>query len=101
LPDFISRLAPTAENRWVGTNRGGFSNPEYDRLIEQFSTTLDRSQRGQLVADAMRVFTSDVAMISLYHNPGVVAFTSALKGPIVTSPETSRVWNVQQWEFRG
>src|SRR5688572_17285488 len=28
-------------NRWTGDNRGGWSNPEYDRLYDSFTSSLD------------------------------------------------------------
>lgn len=100
LANFTSNQIPTLENRWNGSNRGGYFNPEYDRLVAVFTTNLDRSQRGQLAAQVARVFTEDVGSISLYYNPGIVAHVAALTGPQAVSPETSRVWNVHEWEFR-
>src|SRR5439155_11516173 len=35
----------TPANRWMGTNYGGYSNPEYDRLFAQAMNTLDLGPR--------------------------------------------------------
>ena len=35
----------TAQNRWRGGNRGGWSNAEYDRLAQTFNRTLGRPER--------------------------------------------------------
>src|SRR2546423_15697478 len=43
-----STQAPTANNLWAGLNRGGWSSPDYDRLLVSFNSTLDRSSRASL-----------------------------------------------------
>jgi peptide/nickel transport system substrate-binding protein len=98
--NFTSPRIPNADNRWVGNNRGGWSNPDYDRLAEQFNVALDRSERGRLVAQMIRFFNDDVAALSLYYNPGMVAFTSAIEGPRLSAPEPLRTWNIQEWRWK-
>lgn len=100
LARFTTARAPTPDNRWTGSNRGGFSLPEFDRLTDAFDTAVDRSERGRLVAEMVRVFTDQVGAISLYFNPGILAHVAALKGPEAASPEAQRTWNVHQWEWR-
>src|SRR5439155_6692953 len=57
---------PRPENRWVGNNRGGWSNPEFDRLSDTFSATLDQSQRVQLIAQMIRIYNEELPSIPLY-----------------------------------
>ncbi len=97
---FNSRAIPTADNRWVGQNRGGWSNPEYDRLEALFNDALDRTERGRLVGQLVRIFSDDAATISLYFNPGIVAFSNEIEGPVLTDPETIRTWNIQRWRWK-
>src|SRR5207245_9461869 len=47
IDDFHSRDIARPETRWTGSNRYGFVNRDYDRLLEALETTLDRSQRIQ------------------------------------------------------
>jgi ABC-type transport system substrate-binding protein len=84
----------------VGQNRGGWSNAEYDRLEAAFNDSLDRVARGRLVGQMVRIFTEDVAAISLYFNPGIVAFSNQVEGPVPTDPETIRTWNIQRWRWK-
>jgi peptide/nickel transport system substrate-binding protein len=100
LADHISTEIPRPENRWSGSNRGGWSNPEFDRLAETFNTTLDRGERVHLLVGMARVFSEDAAVISLYFNPTVTAFVSGLTGPRPVVPTSDVAWDVQQWEFR-
>src|SRR5207253_813326 len=45
LLTYLSTRIPGPENRWVGSNFGGWGDPEYDLLAKNFTTTLDRGQR--------------------------------------------------------
>ncbi len=99
LVRFVSSEAPSAANRWIGQNRGGYSQPGFDRLAEALNAELDRSQRGRHVAELVRTLTDQVGAISLYFNPGILAHVSALRGPEVAAPGAARTWNVHEWEW--
>lgn len=92
---------PRAENRWRGGNRGGWSNPDYDRLVEVFNTTLDQGERVRLVAQMARTFTEDLPAISLFFRTQPWAYVAALRGlPSAVAPEANVAWNVHEWEFQ-
>ena len=91
---------PSPANRWRGTNRGGWTNQPYDRLVDAFNTTLDRAQRQQQVAEMARHFTEDLPAISLFFRTQPWAHTAALRGVEVAAPETNMAWNVHEWQFR-
>jgi len=97
---FISARIANPDNRWVGGNRSGWSNPEYDRLFASYTSTLDRPQRVQQMIRMVQIFTEDAAAIPLYFNPGIVAHIAALKGPHPFGPEADVSWNVHEWEWR-
>ncbi len=42
-------LAPTAENRFVGSNYARYLNPEFDTLIDRFLSTVPRPERIELL----------------------------------------------------
>jgi peptide/nickel transport system substrate-binding protein len=96
LANLASSGIPRAENRWTGSNRGAWSNPEYDRLFEAFNTTLDRRERNRQVIDMMRIFTAELGAFSLYFQPAIAAHVAALRGPELSGAG----WDVQLWEFR-
>lgn len=99
LVRFVRSEIPTPANRWIGQNRGGYANPEFDRLAEVFNAELNRSARGPEVAELVRVMTDQVGALSLYFNPGILAHVSAIRGPEVAAPGAARDWNVQDWEW--
>lgn len=60
--------SPDRELGLGGFNRGRYSNPAVDRLIQEASTTLDNSRRAALQQRAMEAAMADVAVIPLYAN---------------------------------
>jgi peptide/nickel transport system substrate-binding protein len=99
LLNLTTSSIPTAENRWSGSNRGGWSNPEYDRLAEAFAATLDRGERTQHVITMMRLFSEDLPGLFLYYNEQVVAHAAALRGPQPIAPTSALTWNAHEWDL--
>jgi len=91
---------PTPENGWRGGSQISWTNTEYTRLVGQFSSTLERAERGDLMTQLARVFSEDLAVISLHFPPIVLAAAASLTGPKEGAPETNVFWNIQQWELR-
>lgn len=91
---------PRAETRWTGGNRGGWSNLEYDRLVAAFTTTLERSERIQQVAQLTKIFSEDVAAVSLFHTTQVTAHVAGLRGPRVVASTALMSWDIQEWQFQ-
>jgi len=91
---------PRVENRWNGTNRGSWTNAEYDRLVDAYNTTLDRSMQIQQIARMAAIFSDELPAIAINFNPGITAHVAALTGPQVVAPDTSPTWNVHEWELK-
>jgi peptide/nickel transport system substrate-binding protein len=98
--DFISQEIPRAENRWTGGNRGGWSDPEYDRLAVTLTTTLARSERGAILAQMMKRWTEELPAIPMNFSTSVWAWGKDLQGPADTAAGSAVAWNISQWEFR-
>lgn len=60
LDDLNSESISRPETRWIGQNRGGWSNPAYDRAVDTFLTALDPRGQAQSVVDAVKVLTEDL-----------------------------------------
>ncbi len=100
LPNLGTAGTPRPENRWNGTNRSSWSNAEYDRLVDAFNTTLDRTERIHQIAQMVHIFSDELPAIAINFNPGITAYVAALHGPQVASPDSSTTWNVHTWELR-
>jgi peptide/nickel transport system substrate-binding protein len=99
LAEHTTDLIPSAANRWAGYNRGGWSNPEFDRVAQRFNASLARNERTQLLVQMARIFSEDAAVIALYFNPTTTAFVSTLKGPKPAVPEGTMSWDIYDWEW--
>lgn len=100
LRNFTTSNVSSAANRWIGQNRGGWTNAEYDRLVEGAFTTLDREERIRSIVQATRIISEEAAVIPLYYTPSVLSYVSGLKGVSVRSLNVDPEWNVYEWEFR-
>jgi peptide/nickel transport system substrate-binding protein len=96
LVKFRTDYIASAQKSWTGSNRGGYSDPEYDRLALLADKTLDRNEREQFVVQMMKVVSETVGGLPLYYSTGVSAYAAGLYGPV---PGGS-MWNVQEWEWR-
>jgi len=100
MVNYTTGQIPRAENRWVGQNRGGWSNPEYDRIFEQYQTTFMREERIGHLAQAARILSEQLGVIPLYFNPGVLAYPATLRGVSVKAAEEEATWSMYEWELR-
>ncbi len=100
LVDYSTNGIPRPENRWVGSNRGGWSNADFDRLAAAVNATLDRNQRAQTFVQMSRIYSDELPVLPLYFQPSVTGFAMGLTGPTMVAPDTAINWNIHQWELR-
>ena len=99
LASLTSAAIGTPENRWIGANRGGWINPEFDRLAAAFAGAVSTPDRVGYIAEMARVFTTDVPSIPIQFDVRVHAFPSTLRGPQQAVEEASIPWNIHEWEL--
>jgi oligopeptide transport system substrate-binding protein len=63
-----------------GNNWAGWSNKEFDRLLDQAGNTADAAARLELFQKAEGILLEDAPIIPLYHRPQVYARSSAIRG---------------------
>lgn len=100
LPNYTAIKIPGAETRWSGNNRGGWANPDYDRLADAFATSLDREERSGIAVEMLRFLSEQLPIIPLYYNLDVAAHVAALHAPRLVAPNGSIGWNMHEWELR-
>ncbi len=89
----------TESNRWGGVNRGGWVNPEYDRLIDLYSNSLDRAERNRGALDGLKIVSNELPVLALYYLSLASAYTSALTGPNPGYASDTAWDNISQWEW--
>jgi peptide/nickel transport system substrate-binding protein len=92
----------TEANRWTGSNRAGYSNPDFDRVYETFRRTLDRAEAGRIAVQALKLLSDELPGYVVYESPALLAHASTLRGvefDFPGPPETTFAWNLHAWEF--
>lgn len=89
-----------AERNWQGSNRGGYANPEYDRLLDSLSTALEPSERIRLLTQAVRIYSDDLPAISLFFPAQPWIYVSGISGPGLVPGEANMSWNIHDWTWR-
>jgi peptide/nickel transport system substrate-binding protein len=76
---FHSSTIPTPEKPNAGANRGGYKDPEMDRLLEEGRTTLDPAKRKETYGAVQRKLAWDLPYVSLWHEDNLVVRSRELR----------------------
>lgn len=70
-PDMLRRVFHSTQAPPLGFNRGFYSNPEVDRLIDAATISVDEAARRRLYGDAQKQITLDSPYVVLWHKTNV------------------------------
>ncbi|MFH1533038.1 MAG: peptide ABC transporter substrate-binding protein [Pseudomonadota bacterium] len=73
--DYLGALTTGAPN-----NIGGYSSPEYDRLVHEARNTAAPARRNGLLADAEAILCADAGVIPIYHAVTVLLARERIRG---------------------
>jgi peptide/nickel transport system substrate-binding protein len=93
---------PTAQNKWIGSNITAYNNPEFERLNDAYSATLDLGQRQSVRADLLRFMADQLFFLPLFYAVGssASAHRSVVRGPTgVTPSQQIGAWNLATWDM--
>jgi ABC-type transport system substrate-binding protein len=93
--NMISEKVSSPANRWAGSNRGGWSHPEFDRVWERYNNALSRDEQVQHFVQLTKLHSELLPNYPLYFALNVITHVSGLKGPDGHSAH----WNIHEWEF--
>lgn len=79
-PDMLRRVFHSAQMPPTGFNRGFFSNPAVDSLIDRATVSSDEDERRRLFADTQRLIASEVPYLSLWYKTNVAVARRDLRG---------------------
>jgi ABC-type transport system substrate-binding protein len=89
---YHTRSIPTAATRWTGRNRGGYSNPRADDLMDRLVATIRTVDRLPLHEQLVREVIGDVAFMPLYWEYDPYLFVKGMQGI------RGGLWNVETWD---
>jgi ABC-type oligopeptide transport system substrate-binding subunit len=91
-----SNQVTSAANRWAGFNRGGYSNPAVDSILDRIAGTIDPRDRIGLHRQLIQEVMGSVAVLPLYWEVAPVVLLKGVKGhPFVHSSST---WKFIEWD---
>jgi ABC-type transport system substrate-binding protein len=97
---FLTTEVSTQENRWRGSNTGGYSNPSFEALFGQWRTLLDANPRLEKEAELHKLLADELAYLPLFYNVDVFAFRKSLVGPKANTSEGRNVSvDIHTWRF--
>jgi peptide/nickel transport system substrate-binding protein len=79
-PDILRRVFHSTQTPPAGFNRGHYSNPAVDELLDRAGVALDPEERRELFAEAQRLIASDVPYVSLWHRRNVAVARRTIAG---------------------
>jgi peptide/nickel transport system substrate-binding protein len=89
-PDLITRYRgeniPSDANRWRGSNRGGYSHPEVERLSAEYFARLDPGDRIGTHLQLLRFLSDELPVLATYYQMDVYGTRTGLKGVTPASP---------------
>jgi peptide/nickel transport system substrate-binding protein len=79
-PDMLRRVFHSKQMPPVGFNRGFYSNPEVDRLIDQATSAATEEERGRLYRQVQHIVAEEAPYISLWYKTNVAVAQPDLSG---------------------
>lgn len=83
---FTTSTISSDANRWRGANTGGYTNPEFDRLVDQWRATIDPNQLLERTVALHKLLLDDLVALPLFYQVEIFAFRKGLNGPGAFSP---------------
>lgn len=79
-PDILRRVFHSTQAPPAGFNRGRYSNPQVDALLDEASETEDQPRRLALYAEVQRIVAREVPYVSLWYKTNVAVAQKGLTG---------------------
>jgi len=98
---WISSNAPTPQNRYLGSNRGAFSDDQVDELQARVLSSLGAQAFHDATLALHQRFTEVVGTVPLFYPPDVMLVRNGISGPLGHYTYPAHSWNIFQWEITG
>jgi ABC-type transport system substrate-binding protein len=97
--NFHGSQTPTAENKFIGTNRARYQNKDFDSLIDKYFVTIPRQERIQTVGQIIHQMTDQLTLMNLFYSEDASLVGNRLVG--AGAQTSSTTWNAEQWTITG
>jgi peptide/nickel transport system substrate-binding protein len=87
--------APLPTNRFTGTNRSRYINPEFDGLIDTYLATIPWEPRMQALGQVVRHISERLNVLGLFYDVRPTLVGNRLQNAYVQNP----TWNLHEWDL--
>lgn len=99
---FHSRESPLPENRFAGANRSRYLNPDFDGLIDRYTTTIPVNERFTILGNIIHWMTDQLPEMGINFNAQPVMIGARLRNVLIRGVGGStEAWNAPQWDVAG
>ena len=96
---YLSAEIPGPENWWTTSNNSGYASAEYDAACQAALNALPGTRDyGRLHAEAQRILSHDLPIVSLYFVPKLVATHPEVRGVTLNPSQYLELWNVEEFD---
>ncbi|MBI4212752.1 MAG: hypothetical protein HY534_00415 [Chloroflexi bacterium] len=93
-----SSTIPRQENRWTGNNRGRYSNPAVDDVLEKIFVTIDDRQARELHRQNLTLQMTDLHSLMWYWVTVPILMVEGVSGPQLVGQIVTP--NVHEWDYK-
>ena len=97
LAEHVCDKIPRPETQWQGTNMNRYCNPEYDRLVEELSSTAGVEKRAVIAKKLNEMLTKESYVVLPLVDRGRVSSHANNLGGVKLNTWDSELWNVHEW----
>jgi peptide/nickel transport system substrate-binding protein len=93
-----SRTTPLPDNNFTGLNRTRYRSPEFDALIDTYTTTIPTADRMRVLGQIAHFLTDQVIWMGIFYETEPTAIANRVKNAGARSQTSVQTWNVHEWE---
>lgn len=86
-------------NRYAGGNKGGYSHPEMDQILDRLALTIPVDDRNRMRAEVLKLGTTDLPVLPIYWSIAVITASARVKNLHAPSPLALESWNLPEWDL--
>jgi peptide/nickel transport system substrate-binding protein len=92
-----SQQIPSAENGWSGQNFDGYSNPEFDTLMDAIEVELDPAKRFEMWHKLQTLYAEQLPALPLYFRADAFVLPKWLDGVVSTGHDAPSTLWIDKW----
>lgn len=97
---FLPSQISSQDSRWRGSNTGGYTNPTFDALFDQWRVALDSNARSEREVEMHKLLLDQLAYLPLFYNVDIFAYRKGLTGPKPNvSPDRNVSRDIHTWRL--